>query len=147
MHLQNFSCLGFMSKISVFHVHFCKILFRGPKHLSWVTLCHAALKWCQKIVKKMRKCVFLFNGLELERFLEIRPPLIYHFRGGHNYHRYNLTKFWLRYFRLKTHTVEVIRKWTPCFPCFLLQILVKLVTQAWFWILLVMTIPKHPLHV
>ena len=31
---------------------------------------------------------------------------------------YNLTKFWLRYFKLKTHTVEVIRKWTPCFPLF-----------------------------
>ena len=29
-----------------------------------------------------------------------------------------------------TFTLEVIRKWTHCFPHFLLQILVKLVTQV-----------------
>ena len=28
-------------------------------------------KWLLKIAKKMRKCVFLFNGLELERVLEL----------------------------------------------------------------------------
>ena len=28
-------------------------------------------KWLLKIAKKMRKCVFLFNGLELDRVLEL----------------------------------------------------------------------------
>ena len=32
-------------------------------------------KWLLKIAKKMRKCVFLFNGLELERVIQFRPPL------------------------------------------------------------------------
>ena len=32
-------------------------------------------KWLLKIAKKMRKCVFLFTGLELEKVLEFRPPL------------------------------------------------------------------------
>ena len=40
-------------------------------------------KWLLKIAKKMRKCVFLFTGLELEIVLEFRPPLFFDFRGGH----------------------------------------------------------------
>ena len=40
-------------------------------------------KWLLKIAKKMRKCVFLFNGLELERVIQFRPPLFFNFRGGH----------------------------------------------------------------
>jgi len=32
-------------------------------------------KWLLKIAKKMRKCVFLFNGVELERVIQFRPPL------------------------------------------------------------------------
>ena len=40
-------------------------------------------KWLLKIAKKMRKCIFLFNGPELERVLVFRPPLFFDFRGGH----------------------------------------------------------------
>ena len=40
-------------------------------------------KWLLKIAKKIRKCVFLFNGLELERVLEFRLSLFFDFRGGH----------------------------------------------------------------
>ena len=40
-------------------------------------------KWLLKIAKKMRKCIFLFNGPELERVLVFRPPLFFNFRGGH----------------------------------------------------------------
>ena len=36
-------------------------------------------KWLLKIAKKMKKCVFLFNGLELEKNLEFR--LFFDFRG------------------------------------------------------------------
>ena len=32
------------------------------------------------------------------------------------------------------------------FPCFLNQILVKLLAQGQFWNLLILRIPKHPLH-
>ena len=32
------------AKISLFQGHFRRFLFRGPKHLSWVTLCHARKK-------------------------------------------------------------------------------------------------------
>ena len=36
-----------------------------------------------KNCKKMIKWVFLFTGLELEKVLELRPPLFFNFRGGH----------------------------------------------------------------
>ena len=53
-------------------------------------------KWLLKIAKKMRKCIFLFNGPELERVLEFRPPLFFDFRGGHNSILFNFCSF-LRY--------------------------------------------------
>ena len=40
-------------------------------------------KWLLKIAKKMRKCIFLFNGPELEKILVFRPPLFFDFRWGH----------------------------------------------------------------
>ena len=40
-------------------------------------------KWLLKIAKKMRKYVFLFNELDLERVLEFRPPLFFDIRWGH----------------------------------------------------------------
>ena len=39
-------------------------------------------KWLVKKVKKMRKCVFLFNEQELEKVVEFRPQLFFNFRGG-----------------------------------------------------------------
>ena len=41
-------------------------------------------KWLLKIAQKIRKCIFLFNGPNLERVLELRPPLLlfFNFSGG-----------------------------------------------------------------
>ena len=42
------------AKISLFQGYFSRFLFRGPKHLSWVTLCHARKK-NRSIDKKVSK--------------------------------------------------------------------------------------------
>ena len=45
----------------------------------------------------MRKCVYLLNEPELEKVVEVRPPIFFNFMGGHTSSTFSNSCSFLRY--------------------------------------------------